>query len=67
MRKKIREEETPAWIHRKQQEFVVLKNALQRFEWGSAYIPEGCWSELYHIRRAVDRMDEPMKIWRPKC
>jgi len=58
-------EMTPAWIHEKRQQFANLKNALTRFEWGSAYLPEGCHSEVYHIRRAIDRMDEPMKIWDP--
>lgn len=64
-KKRIGEMKDPEWIAKKRQEFFNLKNAVTRFEWGSAYIPEGCYSELYHIRRAIDRMDEPMKEWVP--
>lgn len=54
----------PDWVHKKQQDFFALKNAFQRFEWGSAYIPQACFDAYFIIRREIDRMDESMKMWK---
>lgn len=54
----------PDWIHRKQQDFFALKAAFQRFEWGSAYIPHGCFESHRIIGTELIRMDEPMKAWK---
>lgn len=55
----------PDWVHNKQQDYFNFKAALQRFEWGAAYIPEACRIALYNIRREVERMDDPIKAWKP--
>jgi hypothetical protein len=54
----------PDWIHKKQQDFFALKAAFQRFEWGSAYIPQACFDAYWIIRLEMSRMDEPMKAWK---
>lgn len=53
----------PDWVHKKQQDFFALKNAFQRFEWGSAYIPDACYDSANIIRAELNRMDESMKVW----
>ena len=51
------------WIQKKTQEFIALRGALETFEYGSAYLPEGCGNALYLIRRYVNWMDESIKQW----
>ena len=54
----------PNWVHRKQQDYFNLKAALQRFEWGGAFIPEACRNALWNIQMEIARMDEPIKAWK---
>lgn len=56
----------PKWIYQKQQEFFALKNAFDRFTWGSAYIPVGCHEASLNIGKELGRMDESMKAWQPE-
>lgn len=56
----------PNWINKKRQEFFALRNMIKRFQWGSAYLPEGCTTELYHIGHAIERMEDPIKFWVPE-
>lgn len=70
MKKKIhkhlrnKEMSDPDWIHKKQQDWFALKAAWQRFEWGSAFIPQACRDAHWIIHCELDRMDEPMKAWK---
>ncbi len=61
---KNKEMSDPNWIHQKQQDFFNLKAALDRFEWGSSYLPVTCHSSTWHIRKEIERMDEPIKSWK---
>lgn len=54
----------PDWVHKKQQDWFALKAAMQRFEWGCAYIPDACQQALHIIRVEIARIDEPMKAWK---
>jgi hypothetical protein len=54
----------PDWVHKKQQDYFALKSALQRFEWGSAYIPQACFDAYMIMRQEIERMDEPIKAWK---
>lgn len=54
----------PNWVHNKQQDFFNFKAALQRLEWGSAYLPKACNNAMWNIRMEVERMDEPIKSWK---
>lgn len=66
MKKRVitnKEMSDPDWVHRKQQDYFALKNAFQRFEWGSAYIPQACFDSVWIIRKEIERMDEAMKVW----
>jgi hypothetical protein len=46
------------WRECKRSEWSVVVRALDKFTWGSAYVPAG--DDLYQVQRAVARITEAM-------
>lgn len=53
------------WKEKKKEEFRVLVVALDKFNYGSAYVPQDVHLALWDVQRGIHRMKIGMDQWLP--